>query len=84
MPDKFATLNVDDDDDSKVGEDGKKRQTRGGKGMVKPKKKETAVEKKVLLSIAPRGKKKSVTVVQGLKTCGELQSTSRKASCSTF
>ena len=34
------------------------------------KKKGETVEKKILLSIAPRGKKKAVTVVQGLKTFG--------------
>merc|ERR1712025_215351 len=43
---------------------------RGGKGAVKAKKKEADVEKKIILSIAPRGKKKAVTVVQGLKTFG--------------
>merc|ERR1712012_1326499 len=51
-------------------EDAKKRQKRGGKGMVKAKKKEAEVEKLIKLSIAPRGKKKAVTVVQGLKTFG--------------
>merc|ERR1712012_81686 len=51
-------------------EDAKKRQKRGGKGMMKAKKKEEKVDKKILLSIAPRGKKKAVTVVQGLKTFG--------------
>lgn len=40
--------------------------------MVKAKKKEAEMEKKILLSIAPRGKKKAVTVVQGLKTFGKL------------
>jgi hypothetical protein len=70
MPDKFAKLSMEGDD--KDGEDGKKRQKRGGKGMVKVKKKESdKTEKKVMLSIAPRGKKKSVTVVQGLKTFGK-------------
>ena len=39
-------------------------------GMVKAKKKEAEVEKLIKLSIAPRGKKKAVTVVQGLKTFG--------------
>lgn len=33
--------------------------------MVKAKKKDAEVEKKITLSIAPRGKKKAVTVVQG-------------------
>merc|ERR1712154_446368 len=51
-------------------EDAKKRQKRGGKGMMKAKKKEAQVEKRILLSIAPRGKKKAVTVVQGMRTFG--------------
>ena len=73
LPEKFAALGLDaaSTEDDK-GE--KKRQTRGGKGMVKAKKKAAAeaanAEKAVLLSIAPRGKKKSVTVVQGLATFG--------------
>lgn len=50
--------------------DEKKRQKRGGKGMVKAKKKEADVEKRIVLSMAPRGKKKAVTVVQGMKTFG--------------
>ena len=33
-------------------------------GMMKAKKKEAEVEKRITLSIAPRGKKKAVTVVQ--------------------
>ena len=33
--------------------------------MMKAKKKEAEVKKKIILSIAPRGKKKAVTVVQG-------------------
>ena len=39
--------------------------------MMKAKKKAEEVEKKICLSIAPRGKRKSVTVVQGLKTFGK-------------
>jgi len=35
-------------------EEGKKRQKRGGKGIVKAKKKEAEVEKRITLSIAPR------------------------------
>merc|ERR1712111_179950 len=50
--------------------DEKKRQKRGGKGMKKVKKKEVEAEKMIVLSIAPRGKKKAVTVVKGLKTFG--------------
>ena len=53
-------LFVDQGDD-----EAKKRQKRGGKGMLKAKKKEAELEKKITLSIAPRGKKKAVTVVQG-------------------
>ena len=34
--------------------------------MVKAKKKEAELEKRITLSIAPRGKKKAVTVVQGM------------------
>ncbi|KAK6625484.1 hypothetical protein RUM43_005782 [Polyplax serrata] len=49
------------------GEEEKKRQKRGGKGIVKPKKKEE-VTKQICVSRAPRGKKKSVTVVTGLST----------------
>ncbi|XP_032683884.1 density-regulated protein homolog [Odontomachus brunneus] len=49
------------------GEDEKKRQKRGGKGMLKTKKKED-VPRLVTVSRAPRGKKKSVTVVTGLST----------------
>ncbi|XP_022249042.1 density-regulated protein homolog [Limulus polyphemus] len=54
-------------DQQGAGEEEKKRQKRGGKGMVKTKKK-TEKEKRICLSRAPRGKKKSVTVVSGLKT----------------
>ncbi|CAB3372151.1 Hypothetical predicted protein [Cloeon dipterum] len=50
-----------------AGEDEKKRQKRGGKGVLKTKKKEE-VPKKICLSRAPRGKKKSVTVVTGMST----------------
>jgi len=68
MPEQFAALALEGEDGD--GEDGKKRQKRGGKGMMKAKKKEVEVEKKIILSIAPRGKKKAVTVVQGMKTFG--------------
>ena len=75
LPENFAALglgkSVGEEKESGEGDDdAKKRQKRGGKGMVKAKKKEAEVEKQIVLSIAPRGKKKSVTVVQGLKTCG--------------
>ena len=52
------------------GEDEKKRQKRGGKGMLKTKKKED-IPRLVTVSRAPRGKKKSVTVVTGLSTFGK-------------
>ena len=72
LPDMFAALGLTktEGEDTGEDEDAKKRQKRGGKGMVKAKKKEAEVDKHITLSIAPRGKKKSVTVVQGLKTCG--------------
>ena len=60
-----ATAEGDGDEEGK-----KKRQTRGGRGVIKVKKK-AEIEKRVCLSRAPRGKKKFVTVVAGLKTCGE-------------
>jgi hypothetical protein len=56
-----------------VEDEEKKRQKRGGKGMVKAnkKKEESDKEKKICVSRAPRGKKKSVTVVIGMSTFGE-------------
>lgn len=69
LPESFERLNVAGEGEAD-GEDGKKRQKRGGKGMIKAKKKEAEVERKIILSIAPRGKKKAVTVVQGMKTFG--------------
>lgn len=54
------------------GEEEKKRQKRGGKGIVKPKKKEE-VTKQICVSRAPRGKKKSVTVVTGLSTFSKFR-----------
>merc|ERR1711892_1025749 len=69
MGGQFEKLTTDDGADGEDA-DGKKRQKRGGKGMMKAKKKETEAEKKIILSKAPRGKKKAVTVVQGLKTFG--------------
>jgi len=69
LPAQFEKMTTEDGaegDDA----DGKKRQKRGGKGMMKAKKKEAEAEKKIILSIAPRGKKKAVTVVQGMRTFG--------------
>ncbi|CAG0896078.1 unnamed protein product [Darwinula stevensoni] len=47
----------------------KKRQKRGGKGLLKAKKKNEG-PRAIKLSRAPRGKKKSVTVIAGLHTFG--------------
>merc|ERR1711864_30553 len=58
-------------------------QKRGGKGAMKAKKKEVDVEKRIVLSIAPRGKKKAVTVVQGLKTFGVDLKVASKFACSS-
>jgi len=73
MPEKFAQLGLGGGEATTIvetDEEAKKRQKRGGKGMMKAKKKEAEVDKQIKLSIAPRGKKKAVTVVQGLKTFG--------------
>lgn len=67
----FVITTSIDEDDNAGGEEEKKRQKRGGKGMLKSKKKED-VPKLVQVSRAPRGKKKSVTVVSGLSTFGKL------------
>jgi len=57
-----------------IEEEEKKRQKRGGKGMVKAnkKKEDNDKEKKICVSRAPRGKRKSVTVLTGLSTFGKL------------
>ncbi|XP_012255097.1 density-regulated protein homolog [Athalia rosae] len=69
LPSEFEKVKLGEDTaaESGGGEDEKKRQKRGGKGMLKTKKKED-VPKLVTVSRAPRGKKKSVTVVTGLST----------------
>ena len=52
------------------GEEKRKRQTRGGKGLMKAKKK---VEPQgIHMWTASRGKKKKVTIVVGLASYGEL------------
>jgi len=51
-------------------EEKKGRQKRGGKGLVKPKKAGKAGPKRICVYRAPRGKKKSVTVVTGLGAAG--------------
>ena len=58
--------------DGEVGPDGekKKRQTRGGRGVVKVKQKQE-IEKRITLSRASRGKRKYVTVITGLSTYGQ-------------
>lgn len=73
----FSLTRFSSDEDGEEGagegdEKKKKRQTRGGKGMIKTKKETTEKEKKVVMSRAPRGKKKYVTVVSGLGTFGKL------------
>jgi density-regulated protein len=57
--------------EGEVGPDGekKKRQTRGGRGVVKLKQKQD-IEKHIFVSRACRGKRKYVTVVTGLSTYG--------------
>lgn len=65
----FLLQMISDEEENAGGEEEKKRQKRGGKGMLKSKKKED-VPKLVQVSRAPRGKKKSVTVVSGLSTFG--------------
>jgi len=65
-------LAENDGGDGEFGADGekKKRQTRGGRGVVKVKQKQD-VEKRICLSRACRGKRKFVTVITGLATYGE-------------
>ncbi|CAL7947342.1 unnamed protein product [Xylocopa violacea] len=70
LPTEFEKVKLaveDNTTEAGGGEDEKKRQKRGGKGMLKAKKKDD-VPKLVTVSRAPRGKKKSVTVVTGLST----------------
>jgi len=68
-------IGAENDGDGEPGADGekKKRQTRGGRGVVKVKQKHD-VEKRICLSRACRGKRKFVTVITGLATYGELLS----------
>lgn len=69
LPTEFSKVKIDDGGEG-AGDDDKKRQKRGGKGMMKAKKSKEDGPKKVTVSRAPRGKKKSVTVVTGLSTFG--------------
>lgn len=74
---EFAKLNIGGSEPTEAGaggeaEEKKKGQKRGGKGMIKANKKkdEDGKDRKICLSRAPRGKKKSVTVVSGLGSFG--------------
>ncbi|XP_055911689.1 density-regulated protein homolog [Eupeodes corollae] len=67
LPTEFERVKLEDAASGDAGDDDKKRQKRGGKGLMKIKKKEE-LTKKICVSRAPRGKKKSVTVVTGLST----------------
>ncbi|KAK7790277.1 hypothetical protein R5R35_012643 [Gryllus longicercus] len=68
LPEEFEKLmKIGEKEEDGIGEEEKKRQKRGGKGIMKAKKKDD-VPKQVCVSRAPRGKKKSVTVVTGLST----------------
>jgi len=65
LPEEFERVKIEEE--AAGADDDKKRQKRGGKGLTKSKKKEDVV-KRITVSRAPRGKKKSVTVVTGLNT----------------
>lgn len=80
MPDEFSKVKIGDaTTEDAAGEDKKKSQRRGGKGMMKAKKTKEDGPKKVCVSRAPRGKKKSVTVVTGLSTFGMFLFNSRRS-----
>ena len=70
----YNTDEVADEGAAEGDEKKKKRQTRGGKGMIKTKKETAEKERKVVMSRAPRGKKKYITVVTGLGTFGKYHS----------
>lgn len=73
MPTEFSKVKLEGDVDGDAATDeDKKRQKRGGKGMLKAKKTKEGGPKKVCVSRAPRGKRKSVTVVTGLSTFGRI------------
>lgn len=75
LPDMFAKLYTSNEGDTQPEGEGddeqskKSRQKRGGKALLKPKKKESG-ERFVKLARANRGKKKYVTVVMGLASFG--------------
>lgn len=80
LPDEFSKVKIGDaTTEDAAGEDKKKSQRRGGKGMMKAKKTKEDGPKKVCVSRAPRGKKKSVTVVTGLSTFGMFLFNSRRS-----
>lgn len=72
MPSEFEKVKIGDEASEGTGEEEKKRQKRGGRGMIKTKKKEDG-PKQVCISRAPRGKKKSVTVVTGLSSFSKFK-----------
>lgn len=67
IPEEFERLSlaVYDGEEKEEGEK-KKRQTRGGRGVVKSSKKKQAQPQKITVFRASRGKKKFMTVVRGL------------------
>ncbi|XP_061390705.1 density-regulated protein homolog [Musca vetustissima] len=67
LPTEFERVKLEEEEAGDGADDDKRRQKRGGKGLMKIKKKEE-VNKRITVSRAPRGKKKSVTVVTGLST----------------
>jgi density-regulated protein DRP1 len=72
LTDDMRDLYLGENENGAEGEGGaegekKKRQTRGGRGVVKLKQKQD-IEKRISLSRACRGKRKFVTVVTGLST----------------
>jgi density-regulated protein DRP1 len=67
LPDHFEKLMKDEDGKDICGGEEKKRQKRGGRGVIKAKKKPQGPQK-VTLARSSRGKKKFVTVITGLNT----------------
>lgn len=93
MPTEFEKLNVNSDqkaggggEGGQVEEEEKKRQKRGGKGVIRAnkKKEETDKEKRITVFRAPRGKKKSVTVVCGMGTFGKFHRLCLKTSINSW
>lgn len=86
MPNEFEKIKVADDGQEATGDEEKKRQKRGGKGMMKAKKKDDGPKQvaemeqhywifylshfQISVSRAPRGKKKFVTIVTGVASFG--------------